>query len=93
MSENELTMFPSTANRAYAYHIFPQEADNTLGVKPKDKSVKLIIELEYKDAENVTTTEYATLRLAKANTTLSNHSEKIASIESRLIWQELYEAE
>lgn len=69
MSDNELTMFPSTANRAYAYHIFPQQADNTLTVKPKDKSVKLIIELEYKDAENVTTIEYATLRLAKANTT------------------------
>lgn len=31
--------------------------------------------------------------LATVNTTLSNHSEKIASIESRLVWQELYEAE
>lgn len=31
--------------------------------------------------------------LATVNTTLSKHSEKIASIESRLVWQELYEAE
>ena len=41
------------------------------------------------------TTDIADLKsgLAKVNTTLSNHSEKIASIESRLVWQELYEAE
>ena len=41
------------------------------------------------------TTEIADLKsgLATVNTTLSNHSEKIASIESRLVWQELYEAE
>ena len=31
--------------------------------------------------------------LATVNTTLSKHSKKIASIESRLVWQELYEAE
>ena len=41
------------------------------------------------------TTDIADLKsgLATVNTTLSNHSEKIASIESRLVWQELYEAE
>lgn len=41
------------------------------------------------------TTDIADLKsgLAKVNTTLSEHSEKIASIESRLVWQELYEAE
>ena len=41
------------------------------------------------------TTDIADLKsgLAAVNTTLSNHSEKIASIESRLVWQELYEAE
>ena len=39
------------------------------------------------------TTDIADLKsgLATVNTTLSNHSEKIASIESRLVWQELYE--
>ena len=41
------------------------------------------------------TTDIADLKsgLATVNTTLSKHSEKIASIESRLVWQELYEAE
>ena len=41
------------------------------------------------------TTDIADLKsgLATVNTTLSNHSEKIASIESRLVWHELYEAE
>lgn len=41
------------------------------------------------------TTDIADLKsgLATVNTTLSNHSEKINSIESRLVWQELYEAE
>ena len=41
------------------------------------------------------TTDIADLKsgLATVNTTLSNHSEKIASIESRLVWQELYEVE
>ena len=41
------------------------------------------------------TTDIADLKsgLATVNTTLSNHSEKIASIESRLVWQELYETE
>lgn len=41
------------------------------------------------------TTDIADLKsgLATVNTTLSNHSKKIASIESRLVWQELYEAE
>ena len=41
------------------------------------------------------TTDIADLKsgLATVNTTLDKHSEKIASIESRLVWQELYEAE
>lgn len=41
------------------------------------------------------TTDIADLKsgLATVNTTLGKHSEKIASIESRLVWQELYEAE
>ena len=41
------------------------------------------------------TTDIADLKsgLATVNTTLSKHSEKIASIESRLVWQELVEAE
>ena len=41
------------------------------------------------------TTDIADLKsgLATVNTTLSNHNEKIASIESRLVWQKLYEAE
>ena len=41
------------------------------------------------------TTDIADLKsgLATVNTTLSNHSEKINSIESRLVWHELYEAE
>lgn len=41
------------------------------------------------------TTEISDLKsgLATVNTTLDKHSEKIASIESRLVWQELYEAE
>lgn len=40
------------------------------------------------------TTDIADLKsgLVTVNTTLSNHSKKIASIESRLVWQELYEA-
>ena len=41
------------------------------------------------------TTDIADLKsgLATVNTTLSEHSEKIASIESRLVWQELCETE
>ena len=41
------------------------------------------------------TTDISNLKsgLATVNATLSEHSEKIASIESRLVWQELYEAE
>ena len=39
------------------------------------------------------TTDISNLKsgLATVNTTLDKHSEKIASIESRLVWQELYE--
>ena len=41
------------------------------------------------------TTDISNLKsgLATVNATLKEHSEKIASIESRLVWQELYEAE
>lgn len=41
------------------------------------------------------TTDIADLKsgLARVNTTLKNHSDRIDSIESRLVWQELYEAE
>lgn len=41
------------------------------------------------------TTDISSLKsgLATVNTTLKNHSDRIDSIESRLVWQELYEAE
>ena len=41
------------------------------------------------------TTDIADLKsgLATVNTTLKNHSDRIDSIESRLVWHELYEAE
>ena len=48
-------------NGVYAYHIYPQEPDNTIE-KPKDRGVKLIIEMQYKKGTE-TITEYGTFRL------------------------------
>ena len=67
MNKAGLDMFKEKTN-VYAYHLYPQVAIEA--EKPKDRGVKLVLELNYNelDAEgklvNTGVTEYATLRFA-----------------------------
>lgn len=58
----------------YAYHIFPQTPLDGID-KQKDRGIKLILQVEYKDINGKPRTEYPTLRLA---TTVAGDDNKLS---------------